>query len=337
MSATDAYRGLGWEFGTLAVQRLGAMLAPVTFLLDGGRQVSPLHVAPWAGTPDEAGLPGILARLRGEWPCVPFGYAVDDPTAPSDWARLNGPSEAGEEIHGHSSNNSWTWQEAEPGTLALVIDYPETSPVRRLTRHIRPDPDGAAIDLTLTIETRAACRLPLGLHPTFRLPVRPAAATIEPGPFREGWTYPGTVEPGAPLFAIDQRFTELSAVPLRSGGTLDASQVPLPFDTEELLQLNGLDHIALSNHDEGYRVRLDWDGEIFPSVLLWISNRGRKAAPWNGRHLALGMEPICSPFGLGPAAARTDNPMARRGTATARDFAAGEVLTTHYRISAEAL
>ena len=33
MSA-EAYRGLGWAHGTLAVQRLGAMLAPVTFLLD---------------------------------------------------------------------------------------------------------------------------------------------------------------------------------------------------------------------------------------------------------------------------------------------------------------
>ena len=29
----DAYRGLGWKHGALAVQRLGAMLAPLTFLL----------------------------------------------------------------------------------------------------------------------------------------------------------------------------------------------------------------------------------------------------------------------------------------------------------------
>jgi hypothetical protein len=60
-------------------------------------------------------------------------------------------------------------------------------------------------------------------------------------------------------------------------------------------------------------------------------------APWNGRHLALGMEPICSPFGLGPAVARADNPMAKVGTPTARDFTAGEAFTTRYRIEAEAL
>ena len=58
--------------------------------------------------------------------------------------------------------------------------------------------------------------------------------------------------------------------------------------------------VALANEADGYRVRLTWQKEHFPSLLLWISNRGRKMPPWNGRHLALGMEPICSPFGLGP-------------------------------------
>ena len=114
--------------------------------------------------------------------------------------------------------------------------------------------------------------------------------------------------------------------------------MPFADDTEELLQLNGIDGaVALANEAEGYRVRLTWQKEHFPSLLLWISNRGRKAAPWNGRHLALGMEPICSPFGLGPAVARADNPMAKAGTPTARDFAAGEVFTTRYRIEAEPL
>jgi hypothetical protein len=102
MSADDAYRGLGWRYGALTVQRHAAMLAPITFLLPNGRQVSPMHVATWAEEPIAAEQPGILQRLRGEWPCVPFGYAVTDPTAPAEWACLNSPSEPGEEIHGHS-------------------------------------------------------------------------------------------------------------------------------------------------------------------------------------------------------------------------------------------
>ena len=337
MTAQDEYRGLGWKHGTLTVQRHGAMLAPLTFVLPDGRQVSPMHIAPWADEPVAATLPGILQRLRGEWPCVPFGYAVDDPTAPPDWARLNGPAEPGEEVHGHSSNHPWTWLEGSGASMELSLDYPATSPVRRLRRSVRPDPASPAVDITLAIEIRDDCRLPLGLHPTFRLPADSQRARIEPGPFREGRTYPGTVEPSAPLFAIDQAFASLEAVPLRAGGSYDASRVPLPVDTEELLQLNGIDHVALANEAEGYRVNLSWNGDHFPSLLLWMSNRGRKAEPWNGRHVSLGMEPICSPFGLGPASARADNPVAKSGTPTARDFKAGEVFTTHYRIEAEAL
>lgn len=337
MSADDAYRGLGWKHGTLTVQRHAAMLAPLTFLLPDGRQVSPMHVAPWAEEPIAATLPGILQRLRGDWPCVPFGYAVDDPTAPADWVRLNGPAEPGEEIHGHSSNHPWGWVESDGASLKLSLDYPAASPVKRVHRTVTPDPNGPAVDITFTIEIREDCRLPLGLHPTFRLPREAKTARIEPGPFREGRTYPGTCEPSAPLFAIDQGFTSLTAVPKRTGGTVDASLVPLPVATEELLQLNGIGSVALANEAEGYRVRLTWNEDHFPSLLLWMSNRGRKVEPWSGRHTALGMEPICSPFGLGPASARADNPMAKSGTQTARDFKAGEVFTTAYRIEAEAL
>ena len=85
---SDDYRGLGWEHGALAVQRLGAMLAPLTFVLADGRQVTPLQVAPWAGEPGAEDLPGILRRLRGEWPCVPFGYSVPGEGWPADWAAL---------------------------------------------------------------------------------------------------------------------------------------------------------------------------------------------------------------------------------------------------------
>jgi hypothetical protein len=333
----DDYRGLGWKHGTLTVQRHAAMLAPLTFVLADGRQLSPMHIAPWAEDPVAATLPGILQRLRGEWPCVPFGYAVADPTAPPDWAQLNGPAESGEEIHGHSSNHPWRWEESGGGSLALSLDYPVQSPVKRVTRAITPDRDAPAIDIAFSIEVREDCRLPIGLHPTFRLPAEAQQARIEPGPFAEGRTYPGTVEPSAPLFAIDQSFSALSAVPRRSGGMIDASRVPLPLDTEELLQLNGIGQVALANEAENYRVKLSWNSAHFPSLLLWYSNRGRKAEPWNGRHVALGMEPICSPFGLGPASARAGNPMAKSGTPTARDFAAGEVFTTSYRIEAEAL
>ena len=135
------------------------------------------------------------------------------------------------------------------------------------------------------------------------------------------------MEPAAPLFAIDRAFSDLGAVPLRAGGFLDATRLPFVEASEELVQLNGIEgSCALANRAEGYRVRLSWQKEHFPSLLIWFSNRGRRLEPWNGTHVAVGIEPICSPFGLGPATARADNPIAQSGTPTARDFEAGEDL-----------
>ena len=334
----DEYRGLGWAHGALAVQRLGAMMAPVAFLLPNGRQVSPLHVAPWAGEPHTQELPGILRRLRGEWPCAPFGYSVASDGWPADWAATMVPAAPDEEVHGHCSNHEWQWQATSGNSLRLSLEYPATSPIQRVERSVTPDPHAPAVDLEFWIFVRRPCRMPIGLHPVFRLPNEPGAAQLEIGRFAYGRTYPGTVEPSAPLFAANETFRDLAAVPARDGGLIDASRLPFAAHTEELLQIEGLSgSVALANQAEGYRARLTWRTEHFPSLLLWISNRGRKFEPWNGRHLALGIEPICSPFGLGPATAIGDNPIAGSGVPTALEFSPDKVFATRYRIEADAL
>ncbi|HYD98470.1 MAG TPA: hypothetical protein VEH84_03730 [Alphaproteobacteria bacterium] len=334
----EAVRGLAWAHGVLAVQRLGAMLAPLTLLLPDGRQVSPLHVAPWADEPGGEALPGILRRLRGEWPCVPFGVTQDMADFPPDWRRPAAPAEPGEMAHGASSNLEWAWIAAEPGSLALALDYPADSAVRRVTRIVRPDPVAAAVDLELRVEMRRTARLPLGLHPVLRLPVAPGAAVLEPGRFALGRTFPGRAGTAPPLFAADATFADLAAVPAAAGGTIDATRLPFDRPAEELLQLTGIDGgFALANRAEGYRVRLSWDGGHFQSVLLWLSNRGRRHPPWNGRHLALGVEPVCAAFDLGTAVSAGDNPIAAAGVPTARLLPAGEVFATRYRIGAEPL
>ncbi len=338
MSAREQYRALAWAHGCLAVQRQAGMLGPVTFVLADGRQISPMQMPPWTFESEAAALPGVLRQLRGEWPCVPFGFSLPADGWPEAWRAVMPPGPAAEEAHGYSSNHPWQWLPGAAGSLRLGIDLPPQSPVARLERVVTPDPVAAAIDLELHIHVRAACRLPLGLHPTFRLPLAPGMARLEPGLFDHGLTYPATVEPGAALFASGQRFTDLAQVPARDGGVRDATALPYAENIEELLQLNHTGGTAaLANLAEGYRVRLHWQREHFPSLLLWLSNRGRTAYPWNGRHLAVGIEPVCSPFGLGVATAGADNPIARGGTPTARAFAAGEHFVTRYRIAAEAL
>jgi hypothetical protein len=84
-------------------------------------------------------------------------------------------------------------------------------------------------------------------------------------------------------------------------------------------------------------VQLRWQVEHFPSLLLWFSNRGRKVSPWNGRHLAIGIEPVCSPFGLSATTAIAHNPIAALGTPTAHALVPDETFVTRYRIEVEAV
>lgn len=324
-------RRFAWAHGDGAVQSLGGMLGPVRFLLPGGRVAAPFQVAPWADEPEAAALPGILRALRGEWPCVPFGTGAAGPLT-GDWAAFAGLEPAGLPPHGHGSNADWAF--GDDLALALAVDYPADSPIARLERTIRPDPDAPALDIGLTVRARADVLWPIGLHPTFRVP--DSGVVIETD--SPGLTYPGAVEPGVSVLASAARFDSLAQVPRADGGRQDCSRLPLPFATEELVQLTAPGgRIALACPAEGWRMRMTWDPAVFPGLVIWISNRGRNAYPWNGRHQAVGLEPVCAPFDLGPRTAGAANPLARAGHPTAHAFRAGETLTTTLRIAMEPL
>lgn len=334
MQLSSQTRSLAWEHGVVSVESLGGMLGPTLFVLPDGRQVAPFQIAPWASEPGGEGLPGILKRLRGEWPCVPFG--VDgDRAATGEWPSSNATPTADPFPHGFSSNHDWQFATGADGSIVLTITYPEGHPIRGLTRRITPDPLAAALDFELEIDVRADCRLPIGLHPSFRLPVKPGAMHIEVPPSVTGMTFPGPVDASS-IFRQGELLEPWNDVPLEDGGQLDISRLPLAAATEELVQLLDMPGTgSLWNSAEGYRVRLTWDAEHYPSALLWMSNRGRQFAPWNGRHLALGFEPICAAFDLGPQISAAGNPISRRGTPTARQFRTGERFVTCYRIAVE--
>lgn len=326
-------RAIVWAHGMASVQSLGGMLGPVTFLLPDGRQVSPLHVAPWFDDPSRHALPPILRELRGEWPCVPFG--TDAPRAlPRGWSDKGESFDGADVPHGHSSNADWVFTNVAADALEMICDYPDAHPIRRLTRRIAADPRAPALDITLTVETRRPCRLPIGLHPTLSLPLDGQARLIPPA-FREGRVFPLQVEPGQGLLSPGATFDRLDHVPRREGGALSLALLPLAAPTEELVQLCGVSGGFRLSHPEGWAVTLDWNPEHFPSLLLWVSNRGRAHAPWNGRHVALGVEPVCAAFDLGPAISNAPNPISAGGTATTRAFDPGHQFKTHYRIAVE--
>ncbi len=319
---------LQWSHGQGMVEPSGAMLGPVNFIVADGRQVQPFAVFPWAQEalpPGQQALTGLMANGRGEWPCVPFG---------------GGPAPFDHPIHGWPAHKRWQRFDdaSDPAHLHLRYDFPPDSPVASVERFIDGVDGEAAIRCRLKVTARRACELPLGLHPTLRLPGRPGALRVTAGAFDFGLTLPREHEAGADVLQPGARFASLSEVPGAAGGPLDLSRLPLAQHTESLLQLCGVEgRMTVSNLDEGYAFVLDWDAAVLPSCLLWISNGGRQAWPWSGRHYALGMEPVCSYFDWGVDASTAPNPVSARGVATCLRFEPGQPLELAYQMKVNCL
>jgi hypothetical protein len=317
---------LSWRHGEAELQAQGGMLGPLTLRLKDGRAVQPMFLAPWLDDPATRNLPPLLRDLRGELPCAPFGR-TDFPEGTKGWTRRD-PGDEWE--HGYSANQAWSLITADEGLIRIGIDYPERAPIRRLERQITADPDAAALDISLTIYPRADAHVPVALHPTFRVP--PGGIELRPGPFARAVAYPVPAEPGVSRLIPDSTALDLASLPAIQG-TLDLSHLPLAVKTEELLQLEACQSpFSLYYKAEKVEVRLSWDQQKLPDVMLWVSNAGRAAFPWNSRNYALGVEPVNGAFDLGRVAAPpTDHPLAaRRGLALKKD----QSIRIDYRLEA---
>lgn len=334
-------RSMGWDHGQATLQSLGGMLAPVLFDLEDGRSISPLHVAPWEDE-DMSDQPGILRRLRGDWPCVPFGAAPHRPL-PQPWSRdiLNsGPHQVVNDHHphGYGANHHWSLRQAESHSLTGAIRYPEDHPIEALERHVEGITGRPEIACSLSIRPRRDCHLPIGLHPVFRLPDGEGDAILDVGPHRTVWSHPLDEDLPLSLVQPNRHFESLDNLWSREDRPLSLTRLPLPGPSETLLLLTGVcGRVHLTNKAERYRVTLQWDPEIFPSLMLWMSNCGRAYRPWSGRHLAIGIEPVRAAFDLGVGVSSRPNPLRLAGVETSYAFRADTPLKTQYRIGVEAI
>ncbi|AIV73849.1 hypothetical protein X994_6546 (plasmid) [Burkholderia pseudomallei] len=317
-----------WSHGQANVQVLGGMLGPVWFQMPDGRIVQPFAVFPWTneGTPPgERPLTGLMAGGCGEWPCVPFG--VGTAVADSEWRPP---------IHGESAHHAWVRVDdgRDPSCLALRFRCGAAGPIEMLERQIAGVPGAAAIQCKLTVHVRWPCLLPIGLHPTLRVPARPRSLSLLPGDFEFAMTYPREVESGADLLVSGTVFSDLSSVPARNGGAVDLTAYPLREATESIVQLCGIEgRVDVVNQDERYRLSITWPSAQLPSCVLWISNGGRRSWPWNGRHFALGVEPVCAAFDLGMAASNEGNSISERGVATTMKLRPDAPTTIEYSVA----
>ncbi|WP_428030951.1 hypothetical protein [Ancylobacter sp.] len=327
---------LEWAHGTLSVQPVGAMLDSLVFHLPDG-PFAPFARRHWSpDAPDLRALPAHLRHLGAEFVCLPFGVGGPLRDIAPDW-RPFGLERQNDPAHGLSANAVWTVAEQDADHLRMVLDYPADHAVRRLTRVLTVRADAPVLDLALTIEARHAARLPLGLHPILSLDVPEGSLHLD-ARFRRGLTYPAAVPGEAMEAAIGRDFASLAKVPARTGGLLDLARLPKAAPMEDVVQLCGVEGpVDVVFAARGAVLSLDWDRELLPSCLLWISDRALSGAPWEGRYRGLGIEPIASCFYFAASVSLADNPISAAGTPTSLCVTPERPAVIRYGLSARPL
>ncbi|MEO9896610.1 MAG: hypothetical protein ABJD13_15595 [Paracoccaceae bacterium] len=321
---------LRWDKGQVTMQPRGAMLQGLTIELQNGRTVSPLHTAPWVGTPEAKTLDGLIQGLSGEWPCIPFG--VPQEGQPPEWCAPEGWEDPF--AHGYAAHHDWDVSLDEAG-LEANIRLPIDHPIQSIRRRVQPIQNG--IELDQWVNPRRDCTLPIGLHPVFALPDDPGRMSLDIPGATSLMSHPETPQPDPTPVKPNAISSNLSCVQGEGDETLDFSLLPRPENSEtRLLVLGGTGQVSLTDRMTGDIFSLTYDAKIFPFVMLWISNKGRSTAPWSGRHLALGIEPVCAAFDLGTSVSTTANPLRSKGFDTAYEFKSGQRFHTRYQIKAQA-
>ncbi len=284
----------------------GNNVAPVTFHIPGG-DLQPYSLSPWKPGEIE-GLDPLLDVLRGDFLCLPFGPQPQGPA------------------HGQTSCESWTVEASGPTWVRLALEAQDVG--ARVTKTVCVRQGQFALFQEFEFSGLVGA-FSYGTHPVLDLSgLPPASARLSHGPLVWSSVYPGVFsDPGAGETQILQpgaEFSELDAIPTIDGGVADLSRYPTPSPHEDLVMLchrgdaRGVGWTAVSA--PGFVWCALKDVRDFPSTVLWISNGGRSAPPWNGRHLGrLGVEDVCSYFHAGLVDSREDR-LAARGIPTARVF-----------------
>ncbi|MCL3778134.1 MULTISPECIES: hypothetical protein [unclassified Actinomyces] len=308
----------------VTIATTGAMVTFTVTRADGG-VMDPLFRPHWTQAPGDP----LLGHMRGDFLCVPFGMQPDPQRLPEPWRAHAGSPTAWP--HGYAAAHEWQVVAATDSRAHLALKYPQEDDVASVTCLVVALEDG--IEVTDTITVRRAARLPLGLHPILRLPTEVGAARLVLPGARSLRTQPVPPEPSS-LLKAGAVFHDLAAAPLAAGGTDDLTHLPLAGAREEIILIDSPAEplIRLINEAERYEVSVEWDARHLRSCMLWVSNRGRPFAPWDGRNTCLGVEPVTAAFDYGTAISRADNPLTQDGIATTATISPARPVVLRHRI-----
>ena len=321
-----------WYFASADVEAYvteqGGHVGPVTFDTQG-RRFQPYAVAPWAEEPIDPSLPSVLQVLRGDFFCLPFGNN-DQPHEGS-----------ADPPHGETANEKWTWEKLQKDDNAVTLHLSLTMSRRagRVDKYVTLR-DGHLATYSRHVISGMSGPMNLGHHAMIRFPPQSGSGRLSMSPFLYGQVAPDPLEPlhsgRGSMLKPGSVILSLDIVPTVDGGITDLTRFPARQGSEDLVMLisdpnQPFAWTAVAFPDEG----LVWFALKNPRVLrqtiVWLSNGGRRYAPWNGRHLGImGLEEVTSYFHYGFSESVQLNPIAALGDPTFLALRADQPLEVRY-------
>ncbi|EYD74909.1 hypothetical protein Rumeso_03550 [Rubellimicrobium mesophilum DSM 19309] len=245
---------------------------------EGGREIAPLHRAPWVGTgePMPEGAGPMMAKLGGDWFCAPFGGSAE-----------------GSPLHGWTAGARWQVVRQDGGTLRAVLERPVlgATVVKELSVE-----DGHPFVYQRHALVGGQGRVPVANHANLSLKTGGIIRTSA----KSAWETPGTPQESDPArgrsaLRYPARSEDPRAFPSVEGSS-DLTRYPWnPRHEDFVVGIEAKGHrlgwTAVARPEEEDLYLSLRDARVLPMTMLWHSNGGRDYAPWSSRHFGcLGVE-----------------------------------------------
>ncbi|MFN4203913.1 MAG: hypothetical protein ACK4GM_12715 [Tabrizicola sp.] len=263
---------------------------------DEGRDIAPLHRAPWAAAEVPPDAPPHQAWLAGDFLAAPMGA-----------------SEHG--LHGRAANGDWQVLEAPAGTLRAVLSgaVQGATVVKELSLT-----DGHPFVYQRHLFIGGTGALPVANHAMVSVP-NGARLSFSRKRWWETLAEPLETTRGRSRLAYPRRAEDAAEFPAADGGTVNLHRYPWGAAHEDFVAgvedpASRLGWTAVVRPEEGDLFLSLRNPAVLPMTMLWQSNGGRDYAPWNGRHRGcLGVEEGAALPMLGLSAQEAPDPLSAAG------------------------
>lgn len=279
----------------------------------------PFYYVPWWNEEPDKNFDKVLNILRGDFFCFPFGMNAEQ------YGSAKYP------LHGQTSNEIWDFlkisEKNEEKEIQLRMYLMKNSgQVIKSIKIFENNP----VMYENNIVSGFKGKIPLGYHPTIRLPDAKASAFLDFSKPIIGFTPPiPNEEPqkkGYSLLRHNQKITDITKVDTIYGNTIDISKCPFCRGFDDIIifindEKRHFCFTSLSFPNEGYLYFQLKNPKVFSETFIWMSNGGRYYPPWNGRVFnAIGLEEITAFFHYGIKQSVEDNSFKDNGYNTYLDL-----------------